>query len=56
MHFFLIKYEIVSNLRTFEIMGWTTIVFGLLLYISDKFEINSKFDNQLNYALKLLTI
>ena len=48
--FFLIKYEIVSNLRTFEIMGWTTIVFGLLLYISDKFEINQNIEN--NFSIK----
>ncbi len=52
--FFLIKYEIVSNLRTFEIMGWTTIVFGLLLYISDKFEINQNIEN--NFSIKNVII
>ena len=52
--FFLIKYEIVSNLRTFEVMGWTTIVFGLLLYISDKFEINQNIEN--NFSIKNVII
>ena len=26
-------------------MGWTTIIFGLLLYISDKFKINQNIEN-----------
>ena len=46
--FVLIKYEIISNLRTIEIMGWTTIIFGILLYISDKFQLNQNIQNHLN--------
>ena len=46
--FALIKYEIISNLRTIEIMGWTTIVFGILLYISDKFQLNQNIHKNLN--------
>tara|TARA_Y100000741_G_C18179725_1_gene528753 strand:+ start:113 stop:880 length:768 start_codon:yes stop_codon:yes gene_type:complete len=45
--FFLIKYEIISSLRTFEIMGWTTILFGLLLYISDKLELKKNINDNL---------
>tara|TARA_Y100001970_G_scaffold293870_1_gene444107 strand:- start:1201 stop:1968 length:768 start_codon:yes stop_codon:yes gene_type:complete len=45
--FILIEFEIISNLRTLEIMGWTTIVFGILLYLSDKFEIKLKIQNDL---------
>ena len=48
--FFLIKYEIISNLRTLEIMGWTTITFGLLLYVSDKFELNQNIKK--NFSIK----
>jgi len=48
--FVLIKYELVSNLRTLEIMGWTTIIFGLLLYISDKFQLNKNIQN--NFSIK----
>jgi len=46
--FVLIKYEIISNLRTIEIMGWTTIIFGILLYISDKFQLNQNIHKNLN--------
>ena len=40
--YILIELKIISNLRTIEIMGWTTIIFGILLYISDKFKIKLK--------------
>tara|TARA_B100001996_G_C18611059_1_gene573718 strand:+ start:90 stop:857 length:768 start_codon:yes stop_codon:yes gene_type:complete len=46
--FVLIKYEIISNLRSFEIMGWTTIIFGILLYVSDKFKFNHNIENNFN--------
>ena len=48
--FFLIKYEIISSLRTLEIMGWTTITFGLLLYVSDKFKLNQNIEK--NFSIK----
>ena len=43
--FFLIKYGLISNLRTLEVIGWTTIIFGLLLYVSDKFNIKYNIKN-----------
>ena len=52
--FFLIKYEIVSNLRTFEVMGWTTIIFGLLLYISDKFKLNKNIENNFTFKNSII--
>ena len=52
--FLLIKYEIVSDFRTFEVMGWTTILFGLLLYISDKFQINQNIEK--NFSIKNVII
>ena len=52
--FFLIKYEIVSNLRTFEVMGWTTIIFGLLLYISDKFKLNQNIENNFTFKNSII--
>ena len=34
----LIRYNLISKIRTLEIIGWTTILFGFLLFISDKFK------------------
>ena len=35
--FILSKFRTEDYLRTIEIIGWTTILFGILLFISDKF-------------------
>ena len=47
--YILIELKIISNLRTIEIMGWTTIIFGILLYISDKFKIELKMKNNFTF-------
>ena len=52
--FLLIKYGIISNLRTLEIMGWTTIIFGLLLYVSDKFQLSQNIKDNLSVKNAIL--
>ena len=47
--YILIDLKIISNLRTLEIMGWTTIIFGILLYISDKSKIKLKIKNNFTF-------
>ncbi len=47
--YILIELKIISNLRTLEIMGWTTIIFGFLLYTSDKFKIKLKMKNNFTF-------
>ena len=47
--YILIELKIISNLRTLEIMGWTTIIFGILLYISDKSKIKLKIKNNFTF-------
>ena len=48
--YILIELKIISNLRTIEVMGWTTIIFGILLYISDKFKIKLKMKNNFTFG------
>ncbi len=48
--FVLVKFELINQLRNFQVIGWTTIIFGILLYISDKFGIENKIDN--NFTIK----
>ena len=42
----------ISNLiyyfRNIEIIAWTTLIFGILLYFSDRFKIKKNFNNDLN--------
>ena len=47
--FFLIRSGMISNLRSLEIIGWTTILFGLLLYISDKFQLEMNIKDNLGF-------
>ena len=40
--YFLVKLEVIDYLRGMKIIGWTTIIFGILLYISDRFKVQMK--------------
>ncbi len=42
---FLVKFEIINHLRVVKIIGWTTLIFGILLFISDKSKSSKKLDN-----------
>ena len=47
--YFLIELKIIEQIRNIEVIAWTTTLFGILLYISDKFKINKSIENDLNY-------
>ena len=47
--YFLIKYGLIDQLRSIKIIGWTTIIFGILLYISDKFKVNKQLDKDFSF-------
>ena len=40
--------NLIYYLRNIEIIAWTTLIFGILLYFSDRFKIKKSFDNDLN--------
>ena len=40
--YFLAKTGYINKIRDIEIIAWTTIIFGLLLYLSDKFKLEKK--------------
>ena len=46
--FFLIKSGAVEKIRSIEIIALTTLIFGFLLYISDKFELKKNIKNDFN--------
>jgi len=49
--FFLIKFDLLDSLRNLKLIGWTTIIFGILLYFSDL----SKVKKTINKDFKLST-
>ena len=37
---------LINNLRSLEVIGWMSLIFGILLYIADKFKITKKIDTE----------
>ena len=47
--FFLIKSNFIYKLRNIEVIGWTTLIFGIILYISDKYKIKKTISKDFNF-------
>tara|TARA_B100001057_G_scaffold218461_1_gene218612 strand:+ start:1090 stop:1848 length:759 start_codon:yes stop_codon:yes gene_type:complete len=52
--FFLIKTNLISKFRDIEVIGWMTLIFGIFLLLSDKFELKRNIKN--NFSLKFALI
>ena len=51
--FCLIKLDLINYLRSYEIIGWTTIIFGVLLYFSDLKKTKKKINKDFKYSTAL---
>ena len=47
--FILVQTNLIGQLRNIEIIGWTTLIFGILLYISDNYKLKKNIDKNFNY-------
>ncbi len=52
--FFLIETNYIEKVRNIETIAWTTIIFGLLLYLSDKFKLKKNIKD--NFDLKSVLV
>ena len=52
--YFLVELGLIEKLRNIKIIGWTTIIFCIVLYISDRFEISRKLDTNFTYKSAML--
>ncbi len=52
--YFLVELGLIEKLRNIKIIGWTTIIFGIVLYISDRFEVSRKLDTNFTYKSAML--
>ena len=48
--YLIVFYNLVPGLRTYKIIGWTTVIFGVLLFITDRFKAN--LDIKSNFTTK----
>ena len=47
--FFLVQTNLIEKIRNIKIIAWTTLLFGILLFFSDKFKLEKSIDNNFNY-------
>tara|TARA_B100001057_G_scaffold283661_1_gene284041 strand:+ start:713 stop:1471 length:759 start_codon:yes stop_codon:yes gene_type:complete len=47
--FFLVETGAIEKIRNLQTIAWTTIIFGILLYISDKFKLKNEIKNNFTY-------
>ncbi|MDC0488953.1 undecaprenyl-diphosphate phosphatase [Pelagibacteraceae bacterium] len=52
--FFLVQTNLIEKLRSIEIIGWMTILFGILLFISDKFKLKKKLSSNFTYQTAII--
>ena len=44
--FFLVETGLIEKIRNIEIIAWTTIIFGILFFISDKFKLEKNIEKK----------
>ena len=47
--FMLVESELIEKIRNLEIIAWTTLIFGILLYFSDKFKLEKNIKKNFTY-------
>ena len=47
--FILVQTNLIDQLRSIKIIGWTTLIFGILLYIGDNYKLKKNIDKNFNY-------
>ena len=52
--FVLVKLELIELFRNIEVIAWMTILFGILLFISDKFELRKEIKSDFNYKSAII--
>ena len=52
--FFLVKFGLIEKIRNLELIAWMTIIFGILLYVSDRFSLSKDLDKNFTYKSAIL--
>ena len=52
--FFLVQTNFIEKLRSIEVIGWTTLIFGVLLYISDRYKLEKHISTDFSYRSAIL--
>ncbi len=52
--FFVAETGAIEEIRNIEMIAWTTLIFGVLLYISDKFKLKNNINKNFTYRTAIL--
>ena len=52
--YFLVHFNLIDYIRNIKIIAWTTLLFGILLYIGDKFKLNKKLEKDFTYKSAII--
>ena len=52
--FFLVEFDVINKFRNIETIAWMTLIFGVLLYVSDKFKDDKNIYDNFDYKSVLL--
>ena len=52
--YFLVETNLILNLRNIKVIGWMTIIFGIILYFSDRFKLEKNIDDNFNYKTAII--
>ena len=52
--YFLVEFDLIDKIRSIKTIAWTTLIFGVLLYISDKFKVKKNINDNFDYKSVLL--
>ncbi len=52
--YLMVNYNLVPGLRTYKIIGWTTLLFGILLFFADKFKATENMQKNFTYKKALI--
>ena len=47
--FFLVETNLIENLRNMKVIAWTTLIFGMLLYFSDKCDLSKNIESNFSF-------
>ena len=50
----LVETNLINNLRNLKVIGWTTMIFGILLYIGDRFHLEKNINEDFNYKSAII--
>jgi len=52
--FLLAQFNLIEEIRSMKVIGWTTLIFGILLYVSDKFNLEKNIENNFSFKSAII--